>query len=429
MIREEAIQKELDVQKRFSNSNLKEFFEIRPNVRWKSPHDYTEFDIALFQKELLYAIIEVKLNLESPNSMDMAKSQVQKAFRLTHCRFGVITDNNRFYIADFAKSFEHFAEMSFDQIVQCLIKPSAISQSKEKIDNTRERIKNALGIYFDGNTVKSINIDIIYDKNQGVFSFENTEKENNFFQKILSPIGVDKLVYRYTSLETLFVMLNKGSYRMSGIVGMNDKSEIDYFDTKCPIDSGTTIRELNETYISSCSYLKDDLTMWRLYGDDAKGVCLEFEIISSDDRTSDKRYNNFILAPVNYAEGGEHKALKMLKALSEAKVRFAELNKWKHFFKPSNYKDEQEIRLMFIDNGRYDNGVINRDWVKTWTHSIINPIVDFKLNSLGLPIQLKRIILGPKMQELEVNLSQIDYYLSLKGYSAKVEKSIITNYR
>lgn len=425
MVIDEYRQRELDVQKRFSDSILMEFFEIRPNVRWRSSHNYTEFDIALLKKELLYAIVEVKFRLDS-HMLKNAKRQVTNAMQLTHCRFGIITDNNKFYIADSAISSENYNEMSFDQIVQCLIKPNAIWQSKEKNDDTREKIREVLNTYFEGDDIKLISDDINYDDNQGFFSFVNTEKEKKFFQMILGSLGVDKPVYRYTSLDTLFVMLNKGSYRMSGIVGMNDKSEIDYFDKECPIDnSGSSIRELNETYLSSCSLLKDDLTMWRLYGDDAKGVCLEFEIVATE-----KRYDSFILAPVNYAEKrGKHKVLEMLKELSDLNIRFAELNKWKHFFKPFDYKVEEEIRLMFIDNGRYDNGVINRDWVKTSSHSILNPVVDFKLNTSKFPLQLRRIILGPKMPEIEVNLSQMEELISQKGYSIKVDRSEIDNYR
>ncbi len=243
---------------------------------------------------------------------------------------------------------------------------------------------------------------------------------------LLNISEVDGTVYRYTSLDTLFAMLNIGTYRMSGIVGMNDKSEIDYFDKECPIDtSGSSIRALNETFISSCSFHKDDLTMWRLYGDDAKGVCLEFDIIPTD-----KRYDGFVLAPVSYAEKRDsHEALKLLKELSDLNVRFADLNKWKHFFKPYDYNVEKEIRLMFYDNGRYDNGVINRDWVKTWSHSIINPFVDFKLNSSKFPLQLKQILLGPKMPERNINRNQLEDLLLAKGLNIDVGVSKIDNYR
>ena len=414
-------QKELDVQKRFFNSKLAEFFEIRQHVRWRKSHTYIAFDIVLLKKDLLYAIIEVKSNL-GRLSMDSAKRQITNAMQLTQCRFGIITDNTHFYIADSTNSYEDYKEMSFDQIVQFLIKPNIISQE----DGEKDNIKKALEIYFKQDEVLSICGDIIYDKDQGFFSFKTTDNEKNFFLMLMGELGDDKAVYRYISLETLFVMLNKGTYRLSGIVGMNDKSEIDYFDKECPVDnSGSSVRELNETYLSSCSSLKDDLTMWRLYGDDAKGVCLEFEIVPSKER-----YSNFILAPVNYAQKrGGHTALKMLKALSDAKVRFTELNKWKHFFKPYDYSVEKEIRLMFLDNGRYDNGVTNRDWVKTCSHSIINPIVDFKLNTSKFPLQLKRIILGPKMPELDLNKSQLEDLISSKGYTIMVDKSEIDNYR
>lgn len=421
------IQKEIDVQKRFADSGLKEYFDIRSNIRWKNLHKYAEFDMALFKNDIVYAIVEVKMNLGF-KSMDNAKKQIYNALELTHCRFGIITDNVKFHLLDSAFSTPQFVEMSFEQIVQCLIKPEAISPSisGEKNIETKEEIKKILSTCFNADEVSSICEDIKYDENQGFCSFMNVEKEKKFFQLLLKVMDVNKAVYRYTSLETLFTMLNKGTYRMSGIVGMNDKSEIDYFDKECPIDNtGSSIRELNETYLSSCSYLKDDLTMWRLYGDDAKGVCLEFELVPTE-----KRYANFVLAPVSYAQKrGEHIVLKMLKALSDANVRFAELNKWKHFFKPYDYNVEKEIRLMFLDNGRYDNGVINRDWVKTWSHSIINPIVDFKLNASKFPLQLKQIILGPKMPEMEINKSQIEDLISTKGYMISVEQSEIDNYR
>lgn len=211
---------------------------------------------------------------------------------------------------------------------------------------------------------------------------------------------------------------------MSGIVGMNDKSEIDYFDKGCKIDYGSSTQEINDTYISSCSKLKDDLTMWRLYGDDGKGVCLEFELSVKSES------NGFILSPVNYAEDRKtHRALKMLKSMSDAGFKFIELYKWKHFFKPYDFNVEKEIRLMFIDNRRVDNGVINRDWIITWGHSIINPIIEFTLDSHNLPIQLKSIILGPKMPECQVNKNQLEYLISDRGYSIKIYNSEINNYR
>lgn len=413
---------ELIVQKRLSESELRNHFEIRTNVRWRNADKYAEFDIALYRKDIVYAVVEVKTSLKT-NLLDAAKRQINNALRLTNCRFGIITDNNTYFIKDIAHHEADFVKMEFDKIVQCLIKPDIISPSNGGMDS----IKKALETFFvETDIISSICADIKYDDNQGFFSFSNIDKERTFFLLVIGALNSKELIYRYTTLDTLFLMMNKGTYRMSGIVGMNDKSEIDYFDKECKINNlGSSVREINDTYLSSCSTLKDDLTMWRLYGDDGKGVCLEFEVLPPE-----KRSGGFILAPVNYAEERrKHTALKMFKKLSDANIRFAELYKWKHFFKPYDYSVEKEIRLMFIDNGRFDNGVVNRDWVKTWSYSIINPVVDFKLNSSSFPIQLKRIIMGPKLPELNVNISQIDYLISLRGYSIEIARSEIDNYR
>lgn len=416
----EYIQTELAVQKIIWDSELKNHFEIRHNVKWRGANIYTEFDILLYTKDVIYAVIEIKTNL-TEQVFNTAKKQIDQAFKLTNCRFGIITDNKKFYIKDVHNN-KDFVEMDFNQIVKNLITPYKITQTKDGLDKIKEVLKSL----FDNDTIDSICDNIKYDETQGFFSFTNIDEERSFFLKIVGKLDNKKPLYRYTTLDTLFVMLNKKTYRMNGIVGMNDKSEIDYFDKTCNnIQSGSSVQELNDTYLSSCTTLNDDLTMWRLYGDDGKGVCLEFEILPYE-----KWFDNFILAHVNYAENKEvHKSLELINGLSSANLSFSELYKWKHFFKPYDYNVEKEIRLMFYDNRRYDNGVVNRDWIKTLSHSIINPIVDFNFNSSGFPIQLKKIILGPKMQELNINGNQISYLLSLKGCVIEVTNSSIQNYR
>lgn len=426
------IQKERDVQKNvlklFSYSPLWNFFEIRTDVRWVKNNSHIKFDIALLRKGMLYAIVEIKKNLLAQSQLKKGKQQIAEMLQLTNCRFGIITDSNKCLLKDMAYPNKDFIEMDFNQIIDKLIKPSIIPMSK----GGYEKIMKALKIFFKDDTTKIAMIceDIVYDDNQGEYFFDSLDKERIFFSNVFNSSRINNSpIYRYTSLDTLISMFNKGTYRMNGIVGMNDRSEINYFDNfdkESEINtSWYSAQEINDTYLSSCCSVGDDLTMWRLYGDDGKGVCLVFEILPQE-----KRHKGFVLAPINYAEErGKHTAIKMLRKLSDAKMRFRELYKWKHFFKPYEYNIEDEIRLIFFDNRKYNNGDINRDWVKTWNHSIINPIIDFKLNSPGFPLQLKRIVLGPKMQELDTNKSQLEYYISQKGYSIDVEKSKIDNYR
>ena len=186
---------------------------------------------------------------------------------------------------------------------------------------------------------------------------------------------------------------------------------------------------------------KDDLTLWRLYSDDAKGVCLTFDI------KYENLNNHVLLQKVKYAnKNGQHKELNFLKQIKldvENKTGFPfdfrKLGYWKHFFKPYDYSIEEEVRLLIIDNDSLPK--IKSDWVMTYTHSIINPIMDFRLNSKLFPIQLREITLGPKCPEQETNYVQLQEMIrrkkreiSDKKYDSKlntlkVELSEIKHYR
>jgi hypothetical protein len=154
-----------------------------------------------------------------------------------------------------------------------------------------------------------------------------------------------------------------------------------------------------------------------------------------------------LLQKVKYAdENGNHKELDFLKQikveverLTGFKFEFRKLGYWKHFFKANDYAIEEEVRLLIIDNDSLVK--LKTDWVMTYTHSIINPVIDFRLNSKLFPIQLKCILLGPKCPEQETNFVQIDEMIrrkrkeiKVKGYDSnlrnlKVELSKINHYR
>jgi hypothetical protein len=157
--------------------------------------------------------------------------------------------------------------------------------------------------------------------------------------------------------------------------------------------------------------------------------------------------NHVLLQKVKYADkGGKHKELDLLKQIKDDvesitgfKFEFRKIGYWKHFFKPFDYAIEEEVRLLIIDNDSL--GKIKSDFVMTYTHSIINPIMDFRLNSKSFPIQLNEIILGPKCPEQEINLVQLQEMIrrkkreiTTKAYDSnlnklKIELSKIKHYR
>lgn len=256
-----------------------------------------------------------------------------------------------------------------------------------------------------------------------------------FFDQILNTY--EKSVCRYTSLNSIFTTITKENQRMSGIAGMNDLEEIDFTDKYIYGGSFTppSRSDYNNRFILSCSTLDvyDDLTMYRLYADDAKGVCLKYSIEET------KSSGNFYIKKVEYADKkGINSTLELIKGIIDhiAKktmhiVDFFGDSGWKYFFKPYEYKIENEVRILY---SRSKESSIARDWLITNNNQIINPYVDFslKLNDKVIPIRLKEIVLGPKHPEKDVNKNQYIELLSCYSQSfvgVKVVTSHIKNYR
>ncbi len=172
---------------------------------------------------------------------------------------------------------------------------------------------------------------IDYEERSEKFVFKD-DSENDFFNKLLGCNSFTE-IYRYASFDWFFSMIQNGKYRMCGIAGMNDPTEVDYFDKY--VNNGVDKEKVdNNIFISSCCLLEDDLTMWRLYGDDAKGVCLTFKINCENE--------NFVMSKVDYANKDTHRCLDIIKELINEGVFFKHLDRYKHFFKPYEYRIEKE---------------------------------------------------------------------------------------
>jgi hypothetical protein len=183
--------------------------------------------------------------------------------------------------------------------------------------------------------------------------------ENLFFQALLRPV-TEEAVCRYTTLESVYYMVEGISFRMVSHIAMNDRGEIDYVDKYInnlykPLQSLSLkeMQQLNNSYISSCTLesKEDDLTMYRLYGDDSKGVCLRFSV------TNGLHTSNMMIRKISYAQSRQqHLELDLLKAIItrlsgfvKINFRFLYLDIWKHFFKSFDYMVEQEVRVLYLD--------------------------------------------------------------------------------
>jgi hypothetical protein len=423
-----------DFVKKLKYAITENFIEIKQNDRWSIGRNTNIIDIVIYRGFFPFAVVEIKQKLKEKSNLTNAVESVRAAIILTNSRFGIVTDNNVYYLYDKNRKSQDFEKVSFEKLVNRITRPSKIKSLKKNKETISDIIRNTAKkhlpenheflSFIDNNlTYNCIEFDerinsYVFAENCGdILSFEN-----KFFNKMFGEFK-DKRICRYTSLGTAFAMLNNLSLRMNGLLGMNDKSEVNYVENYFSRKDNTlsiakpiikeprnTITELNKRYITSCTKIskKDDLTLWRLYGDDAKGVCLVYDV------NKNNLNDNVILQKVKYADkDGNHKELDFLAQIKLAveqstnlNFKFQKLDYWKHFFKANDYRVENEVRLLIIDNDTLTK--IKTDWVMTYTHSIFNPLIEFKLNSSNFPIQLKLIVLGPKCPEQETNFVQIN---------------------
>ena len=245
----------------------------------------------------------------------------------------------------------------------------------------------------------------------------------------------DKIICRYSSLDSLFCTLKYKTFRMNGLPGMNDKEEglfawkiINNEETVPNEENKRRKRAINDAFIVSLSegIQKDKLTLWRLYGDDAKGVCCVYSI-------KDEVKDRFFLHKVNYIDSPiEDKLLNQFKLYSDkqTELNYADLSPAIFFYKPKAYEVENEVRLL-VDNKKttaYKTDPFKREWCLTNSNHIPNPYIDIPLDVF--PLKLEKIFLGPNMNDVDTIQAQLEEMLSQQGMDGvEVELSKIKSYR
>lgn len=413
-------------------------------------------DFVILKGSFPYLIIEVNSNLNRKVTRDYLQTS-SFILELTGADYFIITDLEQSYtIGD--TELEAAKPYGFETIYKYfkseLAEDTIRTKRKQIVEYIKEEILPLAGLrprptYF-GPSVDTLLSDaeledkIAYNKDGRFYYFRTDPNkgledfEHQLFQSILDPL-TDEAVCRYTTQESLFAMLNHKTYRMGSHLAMNDRGEIDYVDKYLKINykpihnlSLDEMKSMNESFISSCSTVskKDDLTMYRLYGDDTKGVCLRFSVSLG----VQSRY--MIVRKISYAmPDGTHPELDVLMGFLvglsttlKVRFRFMYLDVWKHFFKTKDYRIEDEVRLLYLNNKTNPPG--SQGWVVTHPDKIVSKYVMFDLNSTLFPLQLTDIILGPNYPEPHVNKRQLEVLIDEKGIpNVVVANSKIESYR
>ena len=105
--------------------------------------------------------------------------------------------------------------------------------------------------------------------------------------------------------------------------------------------------------------------------------------------------------------------------------------KLKHFFKPCEYEDEHEVRILFqIEDKATKVTEVTSGWGLTNDHSVINPYVEFSLNHKDLlPFKIIKVVLGPTCPAKSLNKVQLQEMIKDKGIGdIECDVSSITTY-
>lgn len=215
---------------------------------------------------------------------------------------------------------------------------------------------------------------------------------------------------KYMSLSTLVEILKTGNLRMFSPSAMNDREEIkpNLDSTQNPdfVMEHSRFYKANHRFITSFTSLVDDLTMWRLYGDDAKGVCVLFR------PNFDKMKEYYYLHSTEY-EGENSILARDIKSIDNElakygiKFSFLSYNRiWQYFMKPKAFSVEEETRFMISCQ--------ETDWT-IGTNGVITTYFDLPINVDDSPLTITQIILGPNIKECNTNMHQLQLLAEAKG--------------
>lgn len=244
---------------------------------------------------------------------------------------------------------------------------------------------------------------------------------SNFFRDLKIPIDKPSPfcnwhVAKYTSLDTVLMMLNSKKMRMMSVTAMNDKLEIGHLYGKLRNEDSTYLEDKTKIYYARQRYITsftnkiDDLTMWRLYGDDGKGVCLVFL----------EPYDCHYYFPIDYSGKNSKiylEAKKICEELYKNGIKFAFKSlesTWQYFLKPKGFSDEQELRYLKMDGSKPDGYLLSANGViSSYKDYFLVPDEDNP--EKAFPAHLQGVILGPNMKNVEINKFQLEALAAEKG--------------
>ncbi|MGE4266418.1 MAG: DUF2971 domain-containing protein [Deferribacterales bacterium] len=296
---------------------------------------------------------------------------------------------------------------------------------------------------------------------------------------IITPYNSNKVLYHYTSINTLNNILESRSLHLSNIHSMNDSTELfygqnlildtlennkskyffaeslkDYFMKYNKEDVAIRLKNKKENsytfFVLSLTINPDNLTLWRLYGDNCKGCSIGILSENIDDYSKhpkrDNQYNyslskkmykviyekrkqsqivvNYLNSILNFQQENmfsEDDLIQYYELISSS------LNQIASVFKSKDYRDEREIRLI-IETELAKNAIQykNRNEQEI---PFVEVVEKQKEDNLVVPNFISEIYTGPCFDENGVSSNHFIKDDITKGKPAIIKKSKISSFK
>ena len=390
------------------------------------------------------AVFEVKKFPQAWAIHKQLDSSLPRTFAVQGVTYSVLTDGDEFWMwspesGEYVKTDFDFVLDSIQNGLPALGDIPTVEQIGQAITDVAVKVslkqRNAIRTFIEKNRTRKL---FKADAKTGKIEFSTPSAEDAFFSHLLNRRIPTKLC-RFTTRHNMFLLFKDGKQNMCSIVCMNDKSEETYADKRIGWDEswGSIHLENNNCFILSLmpQEKSDDLTMWRLYGDDAKGVCLNYEI--QEKQRGRKLKGDFYISSVSYGENEKkHRELDFLRGVMQINLNHWQFQLkrwhiWKHFFKSFRFKDENEVRLLYLSDGKTNE---EKQWIENSASGIVSKMLLFPMIPTNtFPLTLTNVIVGPKAPEPRKIAEQFSFMVSQEWSAYKpqilIRQSDIKEYR
>lgn len=217
-------------------------------------------------------------------------------------------------------------------------------------------------------------------------------------------IGNEDTFIHFSSNKKAASILNIGEIRLYNLSHQNDNEEY-RFAAEILGENPRACENIRRGMysLSLCNtQIENDLTLWRLYGENTKGTAFVFRIVNNP-----IYWMHYHLSEIQYGEIEKLKTYKQTKTNFEKQNNFEfhlGLHRFLGFHKSEQYKVEQEVRLVYIHNEKPNPFSFLPKLVDT---SKLPEYISIRINNYNKPnssnksdlrkpvIEIKEIILGP----------------------------------